>query len=80
MALPHFQVHPYITLPSQECVLVAQLCPTLCKPMDCSLSGSSVHGVLWARILEWVAISSPTEAFRKQVKTYDMTMPIWIQF
>ena len=30
----------------------------LCNPMDCSLPGSSVHGVLQARILEWVAISS----------------------
>ena len=36
---------------------VAQLCPTLCDPMDCSLPGSSVHGILQARILEWVAIS-----------------------
>ena len=35
--------------------LVAQLCPTLCNPMDCSLPGSSGHGILWARILEWVA-------------------------
>ena len=39
------------------CVLVAQLCPTLCDPMDCSLPGSSVHGILQARILEWVANS-----------------------
>ena len=38
-------------------VLVAQLCLTLCDPMDCSLPGSSVHGILQARILEWVAIS-----------------------
>ena len=37
--------------------LAAQSCPTLCDPMDCSLSGSSVHGILQARILEWVAIS-----------------------
>ena len=36
---------------------VAQLCPTLCNPVDCSLPGSSVCGVLQARILEWVAIS-----------------------
>ena len=34
-----------------------QSCPTLCNPMDCSLPGSSVHGILQARILEWVAIS-----------------------
>ena len=38
------------------CVLVAQLCPTLCDPTDCSPPGSSVHGVLQARILEWVDI------------------------
>ena len=36
---------------------VAQSCPTLCNPMDCSPSGSSVHGIFQARILEWVAIS-----------------------
>ena len=36
---------------------VAQLCPTLCSPMNCSPSGSSVHGIFQARILEWVAIS-----------------------
>ena len=38
-------------------VLVAQLCPTSCNPMDCSLSGSSIYGISQARILEWVAIS-----------------------
>ena len=38
-------------------MIVAQLCPNLCDLMDCSLSGSSVHGILQARILEWVAIS-----------------------
>ena len=36
---------------------VAQSCPTLCGPVDCSPSGSSIHGILQARILEWVAIS-----------------------
>ena len=36
---------------------VAQSCPTLCDPMDCSPPGSFVHGILQARILEWVAIS-----------------------
>ena len=38
-------------------MLVAQLCPTLCNPMDCSLPGSSVHGISQARILTQVAIS-----------------------
>ena len=37
-------------------VLVTQLYPTLCDPMDCSPPGSSVHGILQARILAWVAI------------------------
>ena len=36
---------------------VIQLCPTLCDSMNCSLLGSSVHGILQARVLEWVAIS-----------------------
>src|SRR5574337_413647 len=35
---------------------VAQSCPTLSDPMDCSLPGSSVHGIFQARVLEWVAI------------------------
>ena len=43
------------------CMLVSQLCLTLCEFMDCSLPGSSVHGILQARILEWVAISFSRE-------------------
>ena len=44
------------------CVCVcAQSCLTLCNPMDCSLPGSSIRGILQAGILEWVAISSSTE-------------------
>ena len=39
------------------CRSVAKLCLTLCDPMDCSLPGSSAHGILQARIPEWVAIS-----------------------
>ena len=35
-----------------------QLCKTLCNPVDYSLSGSSVHGILQTRILEWVAVHS----------------------
>ena len=34
-----------------------QLCPTVCNPIDCSLPGSSVHGILQARILQWVAMA-----------------------
>ena len=41
-----------------ECMCsVAQLCPTICDPIDCSPPGSFVHGNFQARILEWVAIS-----------------------
>ena len=36
---------------------VAQSCPTFCDPMDCSLPGSSVHGIFQAVVLEWIAIS-----------------------
>ena len=36
---------------------VAQLCPTLHDPMDCSLPGSSIHGIFQARVLEWGAIA-----------------------
>ena len=36
---------------------VPQSCPTLCDPVDCNLPGSSIRGILQARILEWVAIS-----------------------
>jgi len=36
---------------------VTQLCPTLSDAMDCSLAGSSIHGIFQARVLEWVAIA-----------------------
>ena len=38
-------------------VVCAQSCPTLCDPLNCSLPGSSIRGILQARIMEWVAIS-----------------------
>ena len=41
------------------CAQSCQSCPTLCKPMDCSLPGSSVHGISQARILEWLPFPSP---------------------
>ena len=48
---------------------VAQSCPTLCDPMDCSLPGSSVHGVFQARILEWVAISFSRGSSQPRART-----------
>ena len=41
---------------------VAQSCPTLCNPMDCSLPGSSIHGIFQARLLEWGAIAFSRKA------------------
>ena len=48
---------------------VAKSCPTLCDPRDCSPPGSPVHGVLQARILEWVAISSFRGFFKPRNQT-----------
>ena len=45
---------------------VAQSCPTLSDPMDCSLPGSSVHGIFQARVLEWVAIAFSDDCNKKQ--------------
>ena len=54
---------------SGVCVLAAQLCPTLCNPMDCSPPGSPVHGILQARIMEWVAISFSRGSSRPRDRT-----------
>ena len=47
---------------------VAQSCPTLSDPMDCSLPGSSVHGIFQARVLEWVAIALSEETIVEIIK------------
>ena len=48
---------------------VTQSCLTLCDPVDCSLPGSSVHEILQARILEWVAISFSRGSSRPRDRT-----------
>ena len=48
---------------------VTQLCPILCDPVDCSPPGSSVHGILQARILEWVANSLTRESSQPRART-----------
>ena len=50
--------------------LVAQSCLTLCKPMDCSPPGSSVHGILQASILEWVAMSFSRGSSKPRDRTW----------
>ena len=51
------------------CAKSLQLCPTLCNPMDYSPPGSSVHGVLQAGILEWVAMPSSRGSSRLRDRT-----------
>ena len=48
---------------------VAQSCPTLCDPMDCNLSGSSVHEIFQAKVLEWIAISFSRGSSRPRSQT-----------
>ena len=48
---------------------VAQSCPTLCDPIGCSLSGSSVHGIFQARVLEWIVISFSKGSSRPRNRT-----------
>ena len=50
-------------------IRIAQPCPTLCNPMDCSLPGSSVHGIFQARILERIAISYSRESSQPKDQT-----------
>ena len=56
MTWPKYWSFSFSIIPSKE-IPVAQSCPTLCDPVDCSRPGSSAHGILQARILEWVTIS-----------------------
>ena len=51
------------------CVKITQLYPTLCEPVDCSMSGFSVHGILQARILEWVAFPFSRESSQARDQT-----------
>ena len=57
------------------CVLVAQSCLTLCDPMDSSMPGSSVHGILQARILEWVSSSFSRGSSDTGIKLGSPTLP-----
>ena len=51
---------------------VAQSCPTLSDPMDCSLPGSSVHGIFQARVLEWGATAFSYQSLRgKKITSVD---------
>ena len=59
---------------------VAQSCPTLSDPMDCSPPGSSIHGIFQARVLEWGAIAfsmdgpKDSKSGKERQMPYDMTL------
>ena len=60
-----------------------QLCTTLCGPMDCSPPGSSVHGILQARILEWAAMPSSRGSSWPRVGThvcYVSCIDMWVLY
>ena len=58
----------------------AQLCPTLCDPVDCSPPGSSVHRIFQARILEWVAISLSRGSSQPRNQTCVFCTGKWILY
>ena len=62
------------------CVKSLQSCLTLCDPMDCSSKGSPVHGVLQARILEWVATASSRGSPRPRDRTHISCIGRWILY
>ena len=53
---------------------VTQMCLTLCDPMDCSLPGSSIHGIFQAIVLEWVSISSPEDLSGPRMESRSPTL------
>ena len=57
---------------------VAQLCPTLSNPKDCSLPASSVHGIFRARVLEWAAIAFSRGSFWSRDPTHVFCIDRWI--
>ena len=71
LAIPQLGIYPrkIIRYVQNACMHAKSLqqCPTLCAPMNCSLPDSSVHMILQARILEWVAMPSSRGIFPAQV-------------
>ena len=57
---------------------VAQSCPTLSDPMDCSLPGSSIHGIFQARVLEWGAIAFSDTMSRDLITSKSCGLEIYI--
>ena len=72
---PFNSIPRYIPKKVKVKVLVIQSCPTPCDPMDYSLSVSTVHGILQARILEWVAFPSLGDLLDLGIKPMSLVSP-----
>ena len=72
----HWSVLPFPSPMQESEIEVAQSWPTLCNSMDCSLPGSSVHGIFQARVLEWVAIAFSDEGYSISSKGFLPTVTL----
>ena len=73
--LSHFHSYHYHLLHESESE-VAQLCPTLCVPMDSSLRDSSIHGIFQARELEWVPFPFPGDLPNPGIQAVSLVCPV----
>ena len=62
------------------CWLVAQSCPTLCDPLDCSLPGSSIHGISQGRILGWFAVSFSRRSSQPRDQAHTSCLGRWVLY
>ena len=75
-SFPHFLIEFFfLILNCMSCLYewvseVTQSCPTFCDPMDCSLPGSSIHGIFQAKVLEWVAIAFSRGSSQPRTRTH----------
>ena len=73
------RIHTWlVTPPESEKAFIAQSCPNPCDAVDCSPPDSSVHGILQARIQEWVAISSSRGSSQPRVRTHQPRDQTWV--
>ena len=68
MTYRYIYTHTHIYIYEKVKMLVTQVCPPLCDSMDCSPPGSSVHGILWTRILKWLPFPSPGDLPRSGIE------------
>ena len=69
--------HYFPIYPECVCAKSFQSCLNLCNPMDCSPPGSSVHGILQTRILEWVAMPSSRDLPNPRIEPKSLKSPYW---